>query len=176
MLLYCYFRNEKVSEFFSYNAIEYLSNCTIFANWAVVFGLRFITRYRVENDRMADWLTFIHCRPQLEVLNVPYWELSLEHLQIALENLPLLKRLDFRVVGYSFCLIGDRPYITENLPEYKLEQAEKTARLIGENYDRFENLKLEFAEESGELVTECLKKYPCVKIEKCREGIVINKI
>jgi hypothetical protein len=147
------------------------------SQWVFDFGLG--DEYRFDDDqmdRMANWLSFIRSSPQLEVLNVPNWDLSIEHLQIALENLPLLKCLNFKVVGYSFGLIGDRPDITEYLPQYKLEQAEKTARLIGENYDRFGNLRLELNRDCGKRVADCLEKYSNVKIEKCGEAVEINKI
>jgi hypothetical protein len=51
-----------------------------------------------------------------------------------------------------------------------MEQSEKTARLIGENYDRFEELKLNMFRSMdlyGVDLTRCLQKYyPNVKIEK----------
>jgi hypothetical protein len=41
--LLCYRFSKERSELFSYDTIKDLSDCTIFANWAVVLGLRFIT-------------------------------------------------------------------------------------------------------------------------------------
>ncbi len=103
--------------------------------------------------------------------------MSIEQLHIALENLPLLKCLNLKVTGYCFGLIADRPNIRKFLPKYKFEQLEKVARLVGENYDRFEYLRLGLNQECGKdlIGTECLQKYPNVKIKTQREAIVILK-
>jgi hypothetical protein len=127
---------------------------------------------RFDEARMVDWLTFIQNNPQLEVLDLPNWDSSIEHLQIVLENLSLLKRLNFKIMGYCFVVIGGRPDGTQHL----LDLTERTAQLIGENYDRFEDLQLKFIKGCGWRVTECLQKYPGVKIETSGGTMYIKKM
>jgi hypothetical protein len=91
-------------------------------------------------DPLANWRTFTENNCQLEVLHVPNSRLSLEKLQNTLENLPLLRSLEFTVYGCDF---GDN-LSYRNRKKYKKEQAIKAAKLIGEVYVRFEHLKLDF--------------------------------
>jgi hypothetical protein len=55
-----------------------------------------------------------------------------------------------------------------NPNEYKKDQTEKAAQLIGENYDRLEHLKLDFKGDLiSTLILNCLKEnYPGVKLSK----------
>jgi hypothetical protein len=116
---------------------------------------------------LADWRKFINNNSQLEVLCMSECKMSVEQLQIALENLPLLKSLEFTVYGCNKALLSENPEISA--AKYKKEQAEKTARLIGEKYDRLEHLKLNFEPISGikRMILNFLGKYyPSVELHK----------
>jgi hypothetical protein len=98
-------------------------------------------------DRLADWKTFINNNCQLEVLHMlPKCRLSVEQLVITLENLPLLKSLEFTVFGCDIDLFSENSKYSsdESWGEYKEEQAEKAAQFIGERYGRLKHLKLDF--------------------------------
>jgi hypothetical protein len=113
-------------------------------------------------DCLANWKTFTANHSQLEVLHMPECYMCVEFLQITLENLPLLKSLDIAVYGF----ILDNSEISAD--EYKKEQAEKVARLIGEKYDRFEHFKLDFEDDFiRTIVLNYLEEhYPDVKLNK----------
>jgi hypothetical protein len=90
--------------------------------------------------------------------------MSVEQLQITLENLPLLKSLEFAVYGCDF--VPDDPELSAE--DFKKEQAEEVARLIGEKYDSLEHLKLDVY---NDLIRTCIlnyfdQKYPGVKMNK----------
>jgi hypothetical protein len=70
--------------------------------------------------------------------------MSIEQLQVTLENLKLLKSLEFRVCGCDTALFFENFEIYEE--KYK-EQAYKIGKLIAENYDRLQHLKLDFDDE-----------------------------
>jgi hypothetical protein len=118
-------------------------------------------------SRSASWKSFVNNNCQLEVLDLPDISISLELLQITLENLPFLKSLRVRVDGCNYSTIKFQPKydFEEYQVGYVIEQSKKAAKLIGENYDRFEHLLLKL-EEDGCFVTEHLEKYYSnVKIE-----------
>jgi hypothetical protein len=89
--------------------------------------------------------------------------LSVEQFVITLENLPLLKSLEFTVYGCDFIHRLDEDYSSE---EYKKDQAEEAAQLIGENYDRLEHLKLDFEDEDirATIFNYLEEHYPDVKL------------
>jgi hypothetical protein len=119
-------------------------------------------------SRSASWRAFVNNNCQLKVLDLLDISFPMELLQITLENLPLLKSLRVRVAGYNYSFAKYQPEFDyeEYKEAYGKEQAEKTAKSIGENYDRFEHLILKL-EDDGEHVVEHLKKYyPKVKTEK----------
>jgi hypothetical protein len=108
--------------------------------------------------QLASWKTFIENNSKLEILHMPYCKIGLQHLLDTLENLPLLKSLELTVDGF-----------TDFLARYDKEHAEKAAKLIGENYHRFEHLKLEFYDASGierNILDFLGKYYPGVKLHK----------
>ncbi len=118
-------------------------------------------RYRVDDsddddlvNPLANWRTFINNHSQLEVLQISESKTSVEQLQIALENLPLLKNLEFTVHNFDF--VSEIPGHSSD--EYKKEQAEKTARLIAEKYDRLERLKLDFSDDDNNFIFIYLEK------------------
>jgi hypothetical protein len=118
-------------------------------------------------SRSTSWSTFVNNNCQLKVLDVTGSSIQLELLQITLENLPLLKSLRISVDGCNYSSAQYQPeYTFGQFHEiYVKEQAEKTANLIGEHYDRFEKLELKL--QGGELVVDHLRKnYPNVRIEK----------
>jgi hypothetical protein len=114
-------------------------------------------------DHLDDWTKFINNHSQLEVLHVTY-PLNIEVLHIALKNLPLLKSLEFAVGGYEF--IPDDPEFFPD--EYKKDEAEETAQLIGEKYGRLEHLKLKIYDEliNTTILNYLEKHYPGVKLNK----------
>jgi hypothetical protein len=105
-------------------------------------------------DPLANWRTFINNNCQLEVLQVSESKTSVEQLHIALENLPLLKSLECTVHNFDF--VPEIPGHSSD--EYKKEQAEKTARLIAEKYDRLERLKLDFSDDDNNFIFIYLEK------------------
>jgi hypothetical protein len=119
--------------------------------------------------RSASWRTFVNNNCQLEVLDLDNVSIPLELLQITLENFSLLKSLRVNVNGCNYSSANYQPEfdIEEYKEIYVKEQAEKTANLIGENYDRFEHFLLKLEEDDGEHIISHLKKnYPNVRIEK----------
>jgi hypothetical protein len=124
------------------------------------------------NSDLEFWSTFISNHSQLSVLHRPYCSLNVEKLQITLENLPLLKSLELGVKDFNFGFLTDRTKFSDEkfLAQYKKEQVERAAQLIGENYDRFDHLKLYFPEESCGIETDMLdhlkKYYPGVNLTK----------
>jgi hypothetical protein len=113
---------------------------------------------------LENWTTFINNNCQLEVLHLLECKMSVEQLQVTLENLPLLKSLEFTVFG--FAAFSENPEYSAD--EYKKEQAEKAAQLIGEKYDRFEHLKLNI---SCVNIRACILKY----LEEHYPGVKLNK-
>ncbi len=121
-----------------------------------------------------NWRTFVNNHSQLEVLHVPYCSISVEQLQIALENLPLLKSLEVRVSGYNYGFATDIAQLSDEefVARYEKEQAERAAQLIGENYDRLENLQLYFVYFVSETAEKTImlnyleSQYPGVKFWK----------
>jgi hypothetical protein len=123
--------------------------------------------------RSASWRSFVNNNCQLEVLDLPDIKIHLELLQIALEKLPLLESLRVIVNGCNYSSARYQPEYEHSIDldfedykkAYVIEQAKKTAKLIGENYDRFDLLVLKL-EDDGEHVVNYLKKYYSnVKIE-----------
>jgi hypothetical protein len=119
--------------------------------------------------RSASWKNFVNNNCQLEVLDLSSTCIPMELLQIALESLPLLKSLRVRVDGCNYSSAQNDPEHSIDFEEYKeiyvKEQAKKTANLIGDNYNRFEDLVLKL-EDDGERVVDHLKKYyPKVRVE-----------
>jgi hypothetical protein len=117
-------------------------------------------------DPFDNLSTFINNNCQLEILHLlPKCCLSVEQFVITLENLPLLKSLEFTVYGCDFIhrLDEDSEYSSE---EYKKDQAEEAAQLIGENYDRLEHLKLDFEDEDirATILNYLEEHYPDVKL------------
>jgi hypothetical protein len=122
-------------------------------------------------DQLANWKTFIKNNCQLKALHMPDCKLSIEHLQILLENLPLLRYLKVKVdhYNYGFAVAADHHESSreEYWAKYEVEQAEKAAKLIGEKYDNFRRLVLKCWSNAGKNLTECLELHqPKVKISK----------
>jgi hypothetical protein len=120
----------------------------------------------IDYEVLANWRTFINNNSQLDVLHMPECSMSVEQLKITLENLPSLKSLEFTVYGCDTELI--LTLLSSIVTGYEKKQAEETARLIGENYERLEHLKLKFEDED---ISACILKYlamhyPGVKLEK----------
>jgi hypothetical protein len=115
-------------------------------------------------DLSESWTTFVNNNCQLEVLHMPKCEMSVEQLQITLESLPLLKSLEFAVYGCDF--VPDDPEFSED--DFKKEQAEEAARLIGEKYDRLEHLKLDVYDDliSATILNYLEEHCPDVKLNK----------
>jgi hypothetical protein len=92
------------------------------------------------------WRTFTSNHSQLKILHIPQCHISVEELQIALENLPLLESLEVGVKGFNYGFATDFAKLSDEefKEQYEKEQAERAAELIGENYDRFEYLQLRF--------------------------------
>jgi hypothetical protein len=134
----------------------------------------FVARARNNNELETvnlKWRTFIDRHNQLEILVLPYCHISVEQLQIALENLPLLKNLRLRVGGYNYGFATDIAQLSDKefVTRYEKEQAERAAQLIAENYDRLENLHLNFVSETTEksIMSDYLKsQYPSAKLYK----------
>jgi hypothetical protein len=118
-------------------------------------------------SRSASWRAFVNNNCQLQVLNMSGTCIPMELLQIALESLPLLKNLRVRVDGCNYSLANYQPeYTFDEYDEIYIEQqAEKTANLIGDNYDRFEELVLKLENEGGHVVEHLQNNYPNVIIE-----------
>jgi hypothetical protein len=117
---------------------------------------------------LAIWKTFINNNCQLEIFHMK-WSMPIEHLLVTLENLPLLKSLEFKVDGFIAIDVPAGLCRVEFLARYKKEQLEKAAKLIGQNYDRLEHLKLDFygASEIERNILDFLGKYyPGVKLQK----------
>jgi hypothetical protein len=113
-------------------------------------------------DHLGSWTKFIESHTQLEVLHVSHCCLGADLLLIALENLPSLKSLEFLVYERDFNYYSDDP---EDLSDpYEKRLAENIARLIGENYDRFEHLKLNLF---GDSIRRCVLNY----LEKHYPGV-----
>jgi hypothetical protein len=91
----------------------------------------------------------------------------MELLQIALEKLRFLKSLRVRMNGCNYSLVKYQPSynIEENDEIYIKEQAEKTAKLIGENYERFEHFLLALGPRCWKVLSHREKYYP--KVEYC---------
>jgi hypothetical protein len=84
-----------------------------------------------------------------------------------LETLPLLKSLELTVYGCDFVGFNDEdPEIPAE--EYKKVEAEKAAKLIGENYDRLQHLKLDFDDAD---IRTCVLYY----LEEHYPGLKLNK-
>jgi hypothetical protein len=122
---------------------------------------------------LDSWKTFIKNHSKLELLHMPRCESSLQHLLVTLEGLPLLKSLESIVSGFIFVLFSPRNNmpkgaIEEYMVKCRKEQTEKAAKLIGENYHRFEHLNLDFQlTEVNRIVLEFLENYyPGVKLHK----------
>jgi hypothetical protein len=123
--------------------------------------------------RSTNWRTFINNNCQLEILHMPEARIPMELLQITLENLPLLKNLSMMVDDCNFSLAHYNPSeytFDEYLEIYVKEQAVKTAKLIGENYDRFEHLHLVLHDRGEHVVKHLVENYPKVKVEKRTSG------
>jgi hypothetical protein len=125
------------------------------------------------NDEESDdevwldgWKTFIDNHNTLEVLQVLDARLSVQQLQFMLETMPVLKSLEFGVYGCDMALVPKYPEYSAE--EYKKDQAEKTAKLIGENYDRFKHLKLDF--DDGDIYAWVLNY-----LESHYRGVNLNK-
>jgi hypothetical protein len=117
---------------------------------------------------LASWRTFFKVNCQLETFHMPRCVMPIEYLLVTLENLPLLRSLELTVDGFMAIEVPAGLCRVEFLARYKKEQVEKTAKLIGENYDSFEHLKLIFcAAWVNRIVLEFLEKYyPDVKLQK----------
>jgi hypothetical protein len=115
-----------------------------------------------------NWRRFTNNNSQLEVLHMlPKCRLSVEQLVITLETLPLLKSLELTVYGCDFVGFNDEdPEIPAE--EYKKVEAEKAAKLIGENYDRLQHLKLDFDDAD---IRTCVLYY----LEEHYPGLKLNK-
>jgi hypothetical protein len=127
-------------------------------------------------DRSTNWRTFVNNNRQLVILDMSESTFPVELLQITLENLPLLKRLRGGVSGFNFSSAKYRPEYTfeDYLKLYIKKQAKKTAKLIGENYDRLEHFLL-ILYEGGWHIAKYLKKYyPNVRIEKRAQYEISN--
>jgi hypothetical protein len=76
---------------------------------------------------------------------MPRCESSLQHLLVTLEGLPLLKSLETNVNGSTFAVPVDMSQsdLAEYMANSRKEQTEKAAKLIEENYARFEHLKVD---------------------------------
>jgi hypothetical protein len=131
------------------------------------FHLKKIASTDGEEDEFSleNWTTFINNNCQLEVLHMSECKMSVEQLQVTMENLPLLKSLEFTVYGCDWLFFLR---ILNSAEEYKKDQAEKTAKLIGENYDRLEHLKLEF---DDDLIRTTILNY----LESHYRGVKLNK-
>jgi hypothetical protein len=92
---------------------------------------------------------------------------SVEQFVITLENLQLLKSLELTVYGCEFIYLHyeDREEYSE---EYKKDQAEEAAKLIGENYDQLQHLKLVFEDDliRTTILNKLEEHYPGVKLNK----------
>ncbi len=116
-------------------------------------------------SRSTSWKIFNNKNCLLETLEIPDVSLNLELFQITLETLTLLKSLRVRVGGYNYSSADYPEYTYEGyLDYYKKEQAKKTAKMIGENYDRFEYLQI-YCEVSHPQFEIELKKHPNVKTD-----------
>jgi hypothetical protein len=141
-----------------------VSRCTNFVGF-----VRNITHLEFVN---LNWKAFIDQNSQLEYLRMPMCFIGVEQLQIALENLPSLKSLEVRLSGCNFGFATDFAKLSDEefKEQYKKEQAERAAQLIGENYDRLEHLKLDLCWDTSELETimsnYLKKRYPGVKLWK----------
>ncbi len=93
-----------------------------------------------------EWTIFIDNHSQLKILHLPQCHITVEQLQIALENLPLLESLEVIVSGFNYGFVDNYTKLSDEefKKQYMKEQAERTAQLIGENYDRFAHWKLQF--------------------------------
>jgi hypothetical protein len=116
-------------------------------------------------NRLHNWRTFTTNHSRLEVLHMRKSKVSIELLQITLENLPLLKSLELTVARYNFAFI--ERFNNNYLAQYKKEQMEKVAKLFGENYGRFKHLLVRILTTvDGKHMANYLKKnYPNVQIE-----------
>jgi hypothetical protein len=119
-------------------------------------------------DRSTNWRTFVNNNRQLVILDMSESTIPVELLQIMLENLSLLKKLRVRVSGCNFSSAKYRPEYTfeDYLELYIKKQAKKTAKLIGENYDRLEHFMLVLYEGGWHIAKYLKKYYPNVRIEK----------
>jgi hypothetical protein len=113
----------------------------------------------------AGWRTFINNHSQLKTLHLPQCKLNVEQVNITLENLPLLKNLELGVKAFNFGFATDLTKLSdeEYLAQYKKEQTERAAQLIGKNYDRLEHLHLNFdfwrVREVRDIILNHLEKY-----------------
>jgi hypothetical protein len=92
-----------------------------------------------------NWGSFILNHAQLKIVHMPLCRISVEQFQMMLENLPLLKKLELVVRGFNFGFFTDfhDDFSDEEYKDlYKMHQAERTALLLGEIYDRLEYLKV----------------------------------
>jgi hypothetical protein len=62
-----------------------------------------------DDDRLVSWRKFIDNHSQLEVLHMPKCKMSVEELQCTLENLSVLKSLEFNVYGCDRALFFENP-------------------------------------------------------------------
>ncbi len=114
-------------------------------------------------DHLNNWRTFISNHGRLEVLHIPSFSLCVDKIQIMLKNFKLLNSLEFTVGHCDFAVLPKK-----SSEQYKKEQAEKVALMIGENYDRLEHLKLDFKDDGIRTwVLECFEEhYPGLKLNK----------
>jgi hypothetical protein len=117
----------------------------------------------LSEDPLANWRTFINNNNRLEVLHILHFRSSLAQLVITLENLPLLKSLEFTFGGRDIAL-------TDKQKKEHTEKAEKVAKLIAENYERFEHLIVDIRSDFDRLfIWNYLEKnYPGAKLNKKR--------
>jgi hypothetical protein len=113
----------------------------------------------------------------LKALDITESSIPLELLQITLKNFPLLKSLRLKVDGCNFSSADYNPDYSfgEYLNYYEKEQAEKTAQLIGENYDRFEHIMLTLCDGGEHIINYLQKHYPNVRIEQRTQDEIWNE-
>jgi hypothetical protein len=108
-----------------------------------------------------------HC--QLKTFHITVVVLRIGYLPFILETLPLLKSLELELFGYTDACSTEITPQGELQVRREKELSEKAARLIGENYARFEHLKLNFGPASRleRIILDFLgKHYPGVTLRK----------
>ncbi len=119
------------------------------------------------SESLENWKRFLNNNCQLDVLDTFKCYMSAEKLLVTLENLPLLKSLEYTVNVCDCSLSSEKITSSEHFEEYATDLAEKIARLIGEKYDRLEHLKFHSAYKFQGAIENYLEKhYPGAKLNK----------